>query len=107
MEQGFRVSQAMLAIVQVLEDVLGAVVALLDADTALAHSSTKNGRWLSFPSNGSELEPTPGTIATPINKRWWLCVSPGDSLRPGAELLCAWAADKLARRLPARSHATV
>ena len=105
MEQGFRVSQDMQEIVLVLKDVLHAAVALVDADTGRVHFSRRNWRWFTIRATGAELEPR-GTcmVARQINQRWWLRVSRRASLHPDAALLCEWAAEKLAKRLPARSE---
>ena len=94
MGAGFRLSGEGQKVVDALQDVLDAGIALFDAQEHAQHLAMSSC-WFSGPSAGPSSGAKGCHLHLPINNRWTLMVFKRRLLHPDAEAIATWAAAKL------------
>jgi hypothetical protein len=103
-KKSFELPPAAQEIVDTLQEVLGAAVALIDAHSNQVHLRMSRG-WFSASGTGSDLRRDGCHVEVAFAERWTIFVAarPGSVLPPDAERVVTWAGRKLAAHLPDRS----
>lgn len=97
----FTTSNKALEVVDTLRDVLRASVWLIDVEKRVVHVRMPS-RWLSMPYADFDRERANGChCEARIGDRWRLLARRVERLHPDARALVAWAAELLAKQLPA------